>query len=404
MNRKEIAMSHNQFTRRRLLQSAAAGATLGFWTSSEPRGIAAETTNTVKITDPFHGAVLNHRHGKQTADGLTIHVAGRCRLGDRVTVNGLPCRVQGERFDTDVVLRGLETDLVAVGEQNGDRREDRVRVVWDRYSVPRYNFAVDDNIFFLRDIARKKYASLFDCFYLKMFRDLHEKYGTRFALNIYFAADDDFSLPQFPDHYKSEWKDNAGWLKLAFHAYANSPDRPYQDAPAAKLLADYDKVAEEIHRFAGEDTFAPPTNIHFAMVTPEAIKALHGRGVRALSGYFAKINGRWDINYGFDAERSEYLLKHDVLMDFDSRIVFFRDAIVCNETPVDRVAPTLDPLYRESDRRDTINLLTHEQYTWPFYHAYVPDHAQRIETAIRWCTERGYKPVFFHEGLLGGRV
>jgi hypothetical protein len=140
------------------------------------------------------------------------------------------------------------------------------------------------------------------------------------------------------------------------------------------------------------------------MVTPEGIKAVHRRGVRALSGYFAKLNGRWDINYGFDAQRSEYLFKHDVLMDFESGVLFFRDAIVCNSTPVDQVAPTLDPLYTASDRRDTINLLTHEQYTWPFYHAYVPDHAQRIEAAIRWCTERGYKPVFFHEGLLGGRV
>ena len=397
-------MPHNQLNRRRLLQSAAAGAALGMCCSAGRSGIAAETAGSMKITEPFHGAVLNHNHGKQTAEGLTIRVAGQCRSGDHVTLNGRPCRVEGDHFDTDVVLPGLETDLIAVGQQGDERSEDRVRVVWDRYSVPRYNFAVDDNIFFLRDIARKKYASLFDCFYLKMFRDLHKRYGTRFALNIYFAADGDFTLPQFPDRYKSEWKDNAGWLKLAFHAYANSPDRPYQDAPAAKLLADYDKVAAEIHRFAGEDTFAPPTNIHFAMVTPEGIKAVHRRGVRALSGYFAKMNGRWDINYGFDAQRSEYLFKHDVLMDFESGVLFFRDAIVCNSTPVDQVAATLDPLYKASDRRDTINLLTHEQYTWPFYHAYVPDHAQRIEAAIRWCTDRGYKPVFFHEGLLGGRV
>ena len=59
--------------------------------------------------------------------------------------------------------------------------EDRVRVVWDRFSSPRYDFALDDNIFFLRDIARQRYASHFDCFYLKMLRDWHRKYGTCFT-------------------------------------------------------------------------------------------------------------------------------------------------------------------------------------------------------------------------------
>jgi len=34
---------------------------------------------------------------------------------------------------------------------------------------------------------------------------------------------------------------------------------------------------------------------------------------------------------------------------------------------------------------------------------YLPDHAQRLDAAIRWVTEHGYEPVFFHEGLLGGR-
>ena len=324
-------------------------------------------------------------------------------LPEKVTINGQAARREGDKFVGEVVLGEKVTEIVAASGEGAGRGEDRVRVVWDRYSQPRYHFAVDDNIYFLRDIARKKYASLFDCFYLKTFRDLHRKYGTRFSVNIYFAADDGFTLPQFPDRYKSEWKDNAGWLKLAFHAYADAPARPYQDAPAEKLIRDYDQVAEQIHRFAGAETFAPPTNLHWSMATPEGLKALHERGVRVLSGYFQPIDGRWDINYNFDARRSEYVSKHDLWMDFASGIIFIRDAIVCNSTPVDRVAPTLDPLAREPDRRDTVNLLTHEQYFWPFYRATLPDHAQRCEAAIRWATDHGYEPVFFHEGLLGGK-
>ena len=52
--------------------------------------------------------------------------------------------------------------------------------------------------------------------------------------------------------------------------------------------------------------------------------------MRALSGYFRKIGGRWDVNYRFDDVRSEYLSRHDAWKDFDSGIVFSRVDIVCN--------------------------------------------------------------------------
>jgi len=379
-------MSRNKISRRVVLQSAAAGAALGLLGGAE-KAFAAEAKSPVKILEPFHGAVLNHRHGRQTADGLTIRVSGETRPGSRVTVNGVPCGVKGKRF------------------------EDRVRVVWDRFSEPRFRFSIDDNSFFLRDIAQKNYKSLFDCFYLKMLRDLHKKYGVKYTLNIYytaaddakFATDSDFKLPQFPDRYKSEWRDNAHWMRLAFHAYANMPNWPYQDTPAGKLIADLDLVAAEIRRFAGEEAYAPPTVIHFAMTRHSAFKPLYDRGVRVLTGDWRHIGNKWDINYNWDAVHSEYLSRHNAWKDFESGIVFSRSSITCNKFPVDRVAGVLEPLARDPNTAEIMDLFTHEQYFWPFYINYIPDHPQRIETAIRWCTEHGYKPVFYHEGFLGGR-
>jgi hypothetical protein len=48
-----------------------------------------------------------------------------------------------------------------------------------------------------------------------------------------------------------------------------------------------------------------------------------------------------------------------------------------------------------------MDLFTHEQYFWPFYTRYIPDHGERLNQTIRWVTERGYEPVFFHEGSMG---
>jgi len=359
----------------------------------------------LKIQEPFHGAVLNHRHGKQTAKGLAIRVSGEAPDGERVTLNGQPTRRSGKQFECDVVLRKPETDLMAVSEGPAGRREDRVRVVWDRYSEPRYRFSIDDNSFFLRDVFQKQYRSLFDCFYLKMLRDLNRKYGVKFTVNIYYTTGDDFSLPQFSDRYKGEWRDNANWMKLAFHAYANEPARPYQDAPPEKLIADLELVATEIHRFAGAEAYAPPTVIHWGMTRHSAFKPLYEHGVRALSGYFGKRGGKtYDVNYRWDDIHSEYLSKHDAWKDFQSGIVFSRVDIVCNSVKNDNIVSTLEPQLADPNTAEIMDIFTHEQYFWPFYKNYIPDHPQRLDTAIRWVTEHGFKPVFFHEGLLGGRL
>ena len=405
-------MSREKITRRRVLQTAAAGAAFGMWELGGRTAMAAEATSTVKIIEPVHGAVLNHRHGKQTADSLTIRVVGEARPGDRVTVNGAACRREGKRFEADVALREHENDLVAVAEGDAGRQEHRARVVWDRYSEPRYRFMIDDNSFFLRDIAQKNYRSLFDCFYLKGLRDLNKKYGTKFCLNIYYvAADDakvptdaDFRLPQFPDRYKSEWRDNAPWLRLAFHAYANKPDRPYQDAPPEKLLADLDLVAAEIRRFAGEEVYVPPTVIHWAMLRHSAFKPLYERGVRVLSGGFWREGDKWDINYNWDDAHCEYCSRHNAWKDFESGIVFSLNSFCCNLVPVDRTVAALEAATRDPNTAEIVDIVTHEQYFWPFYMAYIPDHFERLDTTLRWVTEHGYKPVFYHEGFLGGRV
>lgn len=387
-------------TRRQFLQATAGLAGIVLRGSE----VLGQPSSALRIDEPFHGAVLNHRHGTMVDGGLRICVSGQAPAQDRVVVNGVPALRVGTSFQADIVLHQRETQIAAVAQGSSGRQEHHVRVIWDRHSQPRYRFSIDDNSFFLRDIARQKYASLFDCFYLKGLRELHSKYGTRFVLNIYYTTEDGFELPHFPDRYKGEWRDSADWLRLAFHAHANLPDRPYQNAPPDRLIADLDQVAEQIVRFAGEQTYSPPTVIHWGMVQPNALKLLYERGVRVLSGYFQRQNAIWDINYLLDDVRSEYLSCHDALMDFESGIVFSRIDIVCNNTPVDQIVATLEPLESDPDQAEIMDLFTHEQYFWPFYSNYIADHFVRLDTTLRWITDHGYRPVFFHEGFLGGAV
>jgi hypothetical protein len=139
------------------------------------------------------------------------------------------------------------------------------------------------------------------------------------------------------------------------------------------------------------------------MLRPEALAVLADRGVRALSAGLRRRGGRWDIHYGLDDRCCEYLLGHDALKDFDTGVVFSNIDLICNLTPLEETVPALERAVGDPNTAEVLDLLTHEQYFWSFYHHYLPDHPQRVEAAVRFVTERGYEPVFFHEGLLGGR-
>ena len=373
----------------------------------------------VRIREPFHGAVLNHRHGTQSAGALAVHVRGEAPPGHRVAVNGIEARRAADAFDAVVEIRDREADITARAEGVTGTSSHTVRVVWDRHSRPRYRFSIDDNSFFARDVAASRPGSLFDCFYLGILRDLHGEYGAKFVLNLFFTTPEhDFDLSRFPEDYKSEWRDNADWLKLSFHARCEFPNRPYQYAASQQLAEDFDTVANEIMRFAGEEAWSTPTVIHWGMLPRRSLPVLTERGVKVLSGMFGPAEGSsytsdgeegtalangvgYDVNYLLDETRSEYLSHHDALMDFGSGIVFSRGDIVCNNVAPNRVVSVLSPLAHDPNNAEIMDLFTHEQYFWPFYHNHRPDHKERCETAIRFCTENGYEPVFFHEGFLG---
>ena len=359
----------------------------------------------LRIEQPFHGAVLNRRHGTQTDSGLTITVSGSAPGYGAVTVNGAPAKVINGRFTAQATIAAPEQDIVAEYHGTFGAQKHTVRVVWDQYSRPRYRFSIDDNSFWLRDVCRNDYGSLFDCFYLDILRNLNREYGAKFTLNVYSKTDDNpdapFEIREFSEKYKGEFADNADWMVLAFHAKSNTPDRPYQYAPAEQSLADKHMVEEQIVRIAGPATLAPPTVIHWGMVQPSALKPLYDDGVRVLSGFSHPTAHGYDVNYWLDDARSEWLYNNEALKDFDSALLFSCVDIVCNSCPVEEIAPTLQPRFDNPAQAEIMDLFTHEQYFWPFYGRYVPDHGERLNQTLRWVTEHGYEPVFLHQGFMG---
>ena len=115
----------NVKTNRRGFVKAAGAAAIGLGISQNARARAPEL---LRIDEPFHGAVLNRRHGQETDGGLKIRVTGEAPLDDRVTVNGAPAERAGYQFSADLVLRDKETEIVAASRrQLGRPRASRPR-------------------------------------------------------------------------------------------------------------------------------------------------------------------------------------------------------------------------------------------------------------------------------------
>jgi hypothetical protein len=287
------------------------------------------------------------------------------------------------------------------------------------------------------DLAKERPKSAFDHFYLGGLKKIHDKYGFKVSINCFYSNNHhEFLLKDMPDIWKSEFIDNSDWLRFSFHSYAEFPDRPYLEASAEEYGRDYDLVQNEIIRFAGEESFIPPVVIHWANVHPAVVQESIRRGMRCYShsfrprvmggpsladrqsgGNMQQVEQRalsgvdrtaptegLQMHYGFQ-EESNYMRKHSVRYDPELGIFFFGGlGCCCNLLPFPEISKRISATFANAERYGTeiFNAASHEQYTFPYYPNYIPDHLQRIEEAVRCLVSvGGCKPVFFHEGLLG---
>ena len=361
------------------------------------------------ITFPRQGAILNRHDGIENNTSLKIKVTGVCDMPGTIKINGIPAQRSGKDFSAEIELKEPFNTICAEMEDDFGLLARTVRVLWDKASFLRYDFFIDDNIFFLTDIAKERPRSLFDHFYLKFLKTMYERYGTCFTINLFYKNNyESFDLTQFPDSYKGEFADNADWLRMSFHAFSEFPDRPYQNTPPEKIAADYDLILNEIFRFAGEKSYIPMAALHWAMARPSAFAELHKRGVRLLEGQFlsprtgitddGENDYITDVGYFRNLNDALYLEERRYLYDFRHNMLFWRNDCTANLWDVETCRDLVNNV-----QRDTIGLATHEQYSYPRYFNHLPDHFERMETAIRTASERGYKPVFFQEGILGNQ-
>lgn len=362
--------------------------------------------NLIKIMDsiditsifPTDGDVLHALDGTVTSEGLAITVRIAAPKGSTIQINDTPAEETGGIFTAPCVLSQYRNEIRIRELQSNQQRT--LRVYWVPRFAGRYRLSIDDNIRFLQDIAfhAASYRSIFDNPFLNGLLQIHHRYQTKVHLNLFYQSEQgDFNLSQFPEKFKKEWEENAGWLRLSFHAYQEFPDAPYRQASFDTVKKDCDLVQKEIQRFAGTALMGPVTTVHWGEVTIEGSRALRAGGYRGQLGYFNVDDDLPPVSYYLDVAQRRHMKKRFIWKDEAEDIIFIRSSVVLDRKAKTDIAPFLETYREQQGLPPYADFLIHEQYYYPDYQAYQPDYFEKIEIVVQWAVNNGYTPAFLEE-------
>lgn len=353
----------------------------------------------IRFLSPLDGDMLCERDGELNGSCLLVPFRMAAPAGMTIEVDGVAAESSGGVYTAKVPLRQYRNTVTARDMASG--RAACATVYRLSHFAGHYRLSLDDNIWFLQDLANNagRYSSLFDNPYLGFLKQVHDTWGTKVHINIYFQTTG-FDLTQMPVKYISQWRDNADWLRLSFHARADLPDCPYRDAGYEAVRRDCEIVQDQILRFAGPEVTGPVTTLHWGEATGEGCLALRGCGYRCLVGDFNVDNDLPPVSYNLTLEQRRHINRRTVWKDNERDIVFFRSAIILDCHRCGAIVPFLDEFKSDPNRSAFVDLLIHEQYFHPHYFAYQPDYKQKVLSAVRWAADNGYKPAFLSECVL----
>ena len=349
----------------------------------------------ISFITPVDGDMLSRYDGTMTGENLRIKVKISAPAGIRLKINGSEAKKEGDTYCAEIQLKEYKNLIEATDPKSGEKQS--ITVFWLKNVTGKYRLSLDDNIWFLKDISinSSKYKSVFENPYLGFLKDVHDQFGTKIHLNLYYQTDG-FNLSHMTTKYRNEWRESSEWLRLSFHALQNDPDRPYINAGYDEVSKDCELVKEQIRRFAGEELMGPVTTLHWGEARLEGCRALRDHGYTALAGYFS-AEGPDTVSYYLNEAQRLHVNKRFIWRDNKEGIIFSKMAMVINLFETGQVVPCLNSLRSDSHKPAYVDLMIHEQYFYSFYKDYQPDYGEKVITSVRWAAENGYQPAFLSE-------
>ena len=366
--------------------------------------------SSIRFRKWIDGDCVNERDGEMNGRALLLPVEVEATPGCKVFVNTILASETETAgcYSAVVPLYGYRNTLLAENRTEGTDCCIAIFRMPEK-SVGSFRLSSDDNIRFLKELTERDYTSIFEHPYLAVYKKAHDLYGAKAHLNLFYAFDeqaracfseehDYFDLSMMTGRYKEEFRANADWLKLTFHAYSEFPDKPYKYATADKIREDCIKVYREIVRFAGEECVSNSTTVHWGEANRECVRALRALGFRSLTGYFVKDDeGRPLVSYYAENELVEHIEPRDFWVDTQEDMIFGRIDCVLNMDTLEICNERVADAATDPHRGGFVSIMIHEQYFYPDYINYCPDFEARVLEPCKYLWECGYQGAHITE-------
>jgi len=354
------------------------------------------------FVSPVDGDCVNLHDGEAAENGIIIPVKLKAPEGCDIRINGVTAEYLDGIYETKLRISGFRTSIVAEDRTNG--RENRIDVYYLPRAMGKYRLSSDDNILFLQDINdhRDQYKSIFDNPYLAVYKKAHDLYGAKVHLNLFYELNElqmryfsspreYFNLSMMTDKFKEEFRANSDWLKLAFHANAEFPNKPYRFATAEEITEDCAKVCREIIRFAGPEVLTSSTTIHWGEANRDCVRALRSLGMRSLTGYFEHdAKGEPCVAYYAPDDLIDHVGERDFWYDRREDMFFGRIDLVLNLNTYEWVAKNIRKVVAHPHKNGFVSVMIHEQYFYSDYKRYLPDFEARVLDTCKYLAENDY--------------
>ncbi len=358
----------------------------------------------IVVVFPVDGVMLTDSVGERIGDTLKISVRVDTADDKKLSVNGIPLeRRNFGLFKADVILDKYENHLVFLDEETGEKQE--ITVYYLKNAHKKYRISIDDVIWVFQNLTenKDKYESIFEDPFLACFKKIHDEFGTKFHLNVFYETDRNggFNLSQMTDKFKNEWIDNSDWLRLSFHSNTDKPDRPYANVSYEQMYFEAERVDKEIRRFAGEQSHANTiTTVHWGEVSLEGTKAVRDLGYKAFVGdYNWKVRAAADIRMCATLEQCVVVQQYGFYYDKELDVIYFNyngEADVQNAKDITKIGDIFEQTLGPKRSYHFKDICLHEQYFhWkkPEEHKYY----ERLHAAATWFRDNGYESVFMDD-------
>ncbi len=298
-------------------------------------------------------------------------------------------------------------------------------------------FYFDDVIWLFRDLSRGDYNSIFDHFYLKVFKEAHEKYGFKVQMNVFYRTDyfygtDEFTLSEMTDKYKAEFEACSDWLRFGYHSKQEFPDYPLINISYDDMTRDFLAIKNEVVRFAGEQSFSNVVCSHWRPISKEGCRALADNGIvliNSTGGDTREMEDDLDtLPYGHSFRilhnrQPETKLFTRITLDkaistsvcaynhltqkqldetnlnfkavYDKELKVYFKQLLTHGTCINLSKyEEMDEEYEKLYPCDFASFGGHEQYFYTDYFAYQPNHGEKLLKGIRLMHEHGFEFMF----------